>query len=367
MFYYYLVNLYGLPYNPATADTDLGVPVKITEYIEDKEFVRATVEETYAQILSDFNDAATFLHGKTVKSKYHADETAANLMLSRVYLYMQNWDKAVEYANKVLDSNSKLLSINSVAAGANSVSISSPETIFTMGHYMIAAEFSDVSSWGTLYEPAYAVSDDMLSLYARDDYRTTKFFGRSQYKTDPNAFLKFNLQREKWGGMSDVSSYCLLRTPEAYLTLAEASAYKGDETTAKNTLERYIHTRMASSPVENLSGNALIDFIREERAREFILEGHRWFDLRRYTVCQPYPWSKTIDHRFVYFSGQYDNPISYIDTYRLEKNDQAYTLPIPRSVRDHQVSIGNNPRPDRIPNREEVSGGDDDEDDDWDW
>lgn len=369
MFYYYLANLYAQPYNPATAASTPGVPVKTTEYVEDVEFFRATLEETYDQILSDFTTAAECLHGKTVKSKYHADETAANLMLSRVYLYMQDWDNAIAYAEKVLQANSRLLDLNMVADGANSVYITSPETIFTMGHYMIAADFSDTSSYGSLNEAAFDISDDMVALYTRDDLRATKYIGRSQYGSSQKAFKKFNLQRANWGGMSDVSSYCLLRTPEAYLNLAEALAYKGQDKEAADILKPFLRTRMQSSSEVSLQGNALIDFIRDERAREFLLEGQRWFDLRRYTVCQSYPWSKTIDHKFVYFSGQYDAPVSYIDMYRLEKNDLAYTLPIPRTVREHQVSIGNNERPVRQANRTEYVAPDegDDWDDDWDW
>lgn len=92
------------------------------------------------------------------------------------------------------------------------------------------------------------------------------------------------------------------------------------------------------------SGNDLIDLIRDERAREFLLEGHRWFDLRRYTVCRPYPWSKTIEHGHNYYD--LGDPL-YVDYYRLEENDAAYTLPIPRKVYEFQVSLGQNDRPER--------------------
>jgi len=362
MYYYYLVNLYAQPYNAATASSTPGIPVKLTEYVEDKEYLRTPLDEVYKQIISDFSDAAHYLEGKTAKSKYHANMSAANLMLSRVYLYIQDWDKAIDYAEKVLSVNNRLLDINSVREGSNSVSITSPETIFTMGNYLIAVGFCDRKN----YEAAFELTDEILALYSKDDKRVGKYFGRSQYGHSRKAFLKYNLQYDNWGGMNDVSSVCLLRTPEAYLNLAEAQACKGLDNDARSTLALYLPTRMTDNPADVLSGDELIDFIRDERAREFLLEGHRWFDLRRYTVSDVRPWSKTIDHDFVYFSGQYSNPISYIDTYRLEKNDAAYTLPIPKSVRDQQVSIGNNPRPDRKANRVLVEDDDDDwEDDDW--
>ena len=45
VYYYMLANLYGKPYDPATAVTNLAVPIKLTEYIEDKEYVRNSVKE----------------------------------------------------------------------------------------------------------------------------------------------------------------------------------------------------------------------------------------------------------------------------------------------------------------------------------
>lgn len=350
MCYFYLANLYAQPYTADNASTTPGVPIKTTEFIEDTEFERATLEETYAQILSDFHDASTFLAGKTVKSKYHGDEVAANLMLSRLYLYMQDWDNAVAYADKVLASNSKLLDLHTVSAGANSVYLGSPETIFTMGHYLIAANFAD-DRYGD-DPPAFKVSDYMMDLFDRNDLRSTLYVGTTEDGYYPNVFLKYNQQNSKWGGMTDVSSYCLLRTPEAYLNKAEALAYKGQDAQACEVLASFLRYRMNSVPDINMSGNALIDFIREERAREFLLEGHRWFDLRRYTVCQKYPWSRVIDHSYHYYHEvNWRDVVDYTDTYRLEEYDQAYTLPIPREIREFQPSIGNNPRPDRKANR----------------
>ena len=158
--------------------------------------------------------------------------------------------------------------------------------------------------------------------------------------------MKVNGQLSKWVGYYDVSSNFLLRTPEAYLTLAEAAAYSGDEDTARQNLKTFLTTRMNGSVTVDEAGEELIALIRDERAREFLLEGHRWFDLRRYTVCEPYPWSKVIEHGHVYIA---DYEVDYIDYYRLEKNDDAYTLPIPREIRNFQNTLGNNSRPARKP------------------
>ena len=44
-YYFFLANLYGKAYDPATASSDLAVPIKTSENVEDKSFQRNTVQE----------------------------------------------------------------------------------------------------------------------------------------------------------------------------------------------------------------------------------------------------------------------------------------------------------------------------------
>lgn len=354
-YYFILANLYAQPYVPATAKETAGVPIKTSEYVEDKEYLRQSLWETYNDyILADLDEAETYLNGKTRASVYHANLTATYLLKSRVYLYMQNWEKAAEYAQKTLDEQSTLLDLNGLEAGTEILTKGSRETIFSMGGYQSAVAFMENESNAT----AWLVSDDMVQLYSENDLRKNLYIGygsQGSYpiftKVNPNALI---------GKYAEVSDCFLMRTSEAYLILAEASAYANNELSARNALRTFLATRMAVQPdLDAMSGHELIDFIRDERAREFLLEGHRWFDLRRYTVCEPYPWSKEISHSHIYYA---DFSIDYIDTYTLEKFDAAYTLPIPRSIREFQISIGNNDRPNRTATREQYES-----DDSWWW
>ena len=371
LYYFYLANMYCEPYDPATAGSMVGMPLKFSEIIEDKEFDRATLAETYEKVLEDLEIAEKCLEGTTRKSIYHADINTVHLLQSRVYLYMQDWDNAILKAKEVLAANDKLLNIGTKAIGETCLDSSSPEVLFSMGDYMIAFYFRDER----YYIPAIHISDDMLALFSQDDYRTKRYIGESSYRSS-DVLRKVNGQREAFGSFTSVGSVFCFRTAEAYLTLAEASAYKGDEVTARQILEKFLATRMMSKIEVTQTGNALIDFIRDERAREFLIEGHRWFDLRRYTVCQPYPWSKEIIHGFIY---EENYSYGHTDWYRLEKNDKAYTLPIPRSVRNFQVSLGNTNRPVRKPfatttvhgssfdNLDDEGNDDEDNWDDEDW
>lgn len=133
-YYFWLANMYGQPYQASTAATDLAVPLKTTKEVEDIKFSRNTVQECYDLIVSDLLAAEKELAAAgsiTRKSIYRADSVSAQLLLSRVYLYMQDWDKAAEYAQKVIGKHGTLANLNSYDGFF--ASVSNPETIFSMG------------------------------------------------------------------------------------------------------------------------------------------------------------------------------------------------------------------------------------------
>lgn len=96
------------------------------------------------------------------------------------------------------------------------------------------------------------------------------------------------------------------------------------------------------------SGEELIRQIRNERRKELCFEGHRWFDLRRYAVCEEYPYSRQIIH---VFNAIGDNTAYlYTELYKLEEYDAAYTFAIPSIVLEFDnVPMENNPREEREP------------------
>lgn len=335
-YYFLLVNLYAKPYDSATASNTPGVPLKLTDYVEDKEFARESVEKVYAQIEKDLLAAEKALANKSRASIYHADQTAVHLFLSRFYLHTHAWDKATEYAQKVLQSNGKLLDLNAVTPGNEVLTKNSPETIFSMGGYTVASLIRYYDS----RPPAFVISDDLIALYDKDDLRLSRYIDYD--KDGYSIFCK--VDGKVANRPFEVSDCFLLRSSEAYLNLAEASVYNNDEATAKKILKEFLGTRKKGEIQLDLNKNELLDFIRDERAREFCLEGHRWFDLRRYTVA-PYKWSKKINHPYIKFDERGKPHSTY--TYVLEEYDDAYTLDIPRDIRTFQPSLGNNTRPNR--------------------
>ncbi len=158
MTYFYLTNIFGRPYtqNPAS----LAVPLKLDA--DAKVFPeRATVEAVYQQIEADLLKAETLM--SSFKENVYASPEAAQALLSRVYLYMEDNQQALAYADKVLAStNVSLLPTETLASYPTIVPESNDETIFAIKFVKDAdnLEWSSIGSmfaniqgvgWGEMY------------------------------------------------------------------------------------------------------------------------------------------------------------------------------------------------------------------------
>lgn len=357
-YYFFLVNLYGKPYTPSTASTDLGVPIKIEDKVNDIKYQRNTVQEVYDQILADLKEAEADLKDLPERSSiYRAGITAVNLLSSRVYLYMQNWEAAATYADKVIAGHGKLCNLSTNSDPF--LSKSQVENIFSMGG-------NDVPCIMCNNYQSLSVSQDLYTLYDENDLRRTQWWWSYE---DFVGYTKVKPVKSNWGGDDiedadyyfynyewtysgrkvEISDKFLYRSAEAYLNKAEAEAYLSKESEARaavNTLRQNRYAEDADYEIKS-SGDELIREIRNERFRELALEGHRWFDLRRYGVCSVCPESKRITHRYTYYKERGSEEMTECHIFVLEPNDPGYTLPIPYSVLEFNTGMENNERVER--------------------
>lgn len=340
-YYFLMVNLYSQPYEAAKASTALGVPLKTTHYIEDKMFPRALQSDVYNLIISDLEKSAGYLTGIPRKSLFRANITAVRLLQSRVYLYMQNWEKAAEYAQLCLDLQSDLTDMNTFNGSRGFVDRESPEVIFSMGGNYIPQMLSGL--FGGL-----SVSKGLQEIYQKGDLRKEYYItyvGGENEAWDCNKYVP---QESKQN--ANVSEIYIFRTAEAWLNLAEAEACLGGahEGNARKALDELRKKRMMRSnwQATTLAGDALIREIRDERRRELCFEGHRWFDLRRYTVCEKAPFTGAIQNTYSIREDMFE--MSSTNTYELSAGDPAWTLQIPYEVLQYE-ELTPNPRNERAP------------------
>lgn len=348
-FYFALANLYGRPYRLDSAAVDLCVPLKLTSYVEhnkdqETQFSRATNAEVYAQVAKDLETAASELAVSPQPDRFRlhrASAEAANLLLSRVYLYMQRWSDAEKAARRVVESpRAKLATIASLQGGQPFLTRNNVEILFTQGANHLAASDRNTSLTGA---PAdYCVSRELYELYSSFDARRNAFFSTNSLSDSLGLANKYERTTEA----NHISDGFTLRTAEAYLNLAEALAMQGKDAEA-NTVLHKLQSQRIDEDLMNFTGEELVNEIRNERRRELCFEGHRWFDLRRYSVMEKYPLHKTIVHAFNAYTEQ--NSFLTTHLFTLPSGDAAYTFSLPESVISFdKVPMPNHVRPERV-------------------
>ena len=197
MMYFYLCRAFGRPYYQSP-ETNLGVPI-VNGTPDDMENLsmpdRSTVEETYAQAISDLEKAEELM---TINDgPIYASKEAAEAMLSRVYIYMSGTysnpnteyaQKAVEYATKVIDSGEysllpreTFMTYNTILPEENEESIFvikrlSTEFTSTSDYTSsIGSMYASISGvgWGEMYASAKYL--DLLDETGRNDWRESSF------------------------------------------------------------------------------------------------------------------------------------------------------------------------------------------------
>lgn len=297
-----LLNLYAKPYNKATAATDRGVPIATTIDIEQK-FPVSTVEAVYTQIFSDLAAGERLLNVDKWDSgtNYRFGKMATQALYARIYEFRGEWDKALAAAQGVLQTNSALEDLN-VTGSLLPNNYLSKENIMSMEDVM-DSRTSNIS----------LISAHLLGIYNQaNDLRFAKYFSKSgsdyvSIKGNSNA-LKITFRN---GEMYLIAAEAALQTNNKDLALQRLLALK-----AKRLKPAYYQTEQGR--ISALSTADLMTEILAERERELAIEGHRWYDLRRYGQPQ-------IKHTV---SGK---------DYLLLKNDPRYTVKFP------QEALANNP------------------------
>ncbi|GAA4293082.1 RagB/SusD family nutrient uptake outer membrane protein [Aestuariibaculum suncheonense] len=333
--YFNLLNLYGQPFNPETANVDLGVPLRDNLEV-DQTYSRNTVAECYALIEADLFKAIDFISMSGLnKSTWHPDLAACYLLMSRVKLYQEKWQETIDYANKVTE----IAGMSKMTAGIPFVSENNSEILYS--YYTTNPIFKLFDIGTTLNDNAsYIANNELVDLYDDNDIRKEAFFIELE---SPNGSPYYRTKKYEINLFSELG-FANLRVAEAYLNRAEAYAQLQDVSNAIEDIKA-IHAKRYSSTVGvEYPSNAddVLSYVLNERRKELCFEDHhRWFDLRR-MKNRP-----EIKHTFTNVD---ENGIKLsTETYTLLPNDLNYTLPIPLDERNRNPLIRNNERYEKIP------------------
>lgn len=351
-FYYFnLVNVFGTPYNYNSQAP--GVPLKLASNIENAPLSRSTVEEVYKVIVNDLTTAIglyeSLPEARQWKADYRTSLPMAQLLLSRVYLYMEKWDEAADCAKKVMDNpNFSLMDLNGVNTGTPEKPVYpeihgyalSPECIWPYGRVGDFCLWLTESNKELNYtsHSYFIASPELMNTFENGDLRKqcyviTGAFYDQEGNRMPQAIGKVSLtDDDKYIASGELTDFGRsMRLSEAYLNYAEARVMAGhpeDAVTPINTLRKYRFASADYVPVQDLGGDAGKQFVRDERRRELCFEGQRWFDLRRWGM----PRLKHVWY----------NSANQAEEYILEENDPQYTMPLPNSSLEANPQLSQN-------------------------
>lgn len=291
-----------------------GVPIVLHEptsiQLESLKSRRATVEEVYAQIIKDLTDAESLPASYTTADAGRATSGAAKAILAKVYLTRKDWANAILKAREVINGGYGYALFENFQDIFTKTKKNGKEHIFSVqfepnqaGNGSSGSTFQSTSFTGfTATEPADIISDVALfyDIYQPGDTRRDVSYAKQLLNpttgtlyTFPKPIFKKYLDLTNLATPANVAiNFPLIRYADILLSLAEAINEQNGAPTAEafeliNQVRRRAYGKAITTPdaTVDLAGLNQTSFraaIQEERKKEFVQEGQRWFDLVRW-------------------------------------------------------------------------------------
>ena len=387
--HFILANEFCRPYNGKTSTKDAGLyyATGIADFSAAAEQSnRGTVADVYAKIAADIEAGIPLLNDTYEVPKYHFNKQAAYAFATRFYLYYEKWEKAKEYADKLLGSNPAASLRDYRALQAMPLSKSEQAVKIAEAYCSASADCNllvqtSVSNAGMALAPWLISKRYTLTNYLAETelFQSNNIWGTSSNliwkpftvnQGESNFALLMKLPRE-FEVVNTTTGTGYLHTlnvdftmDEALLNRAEAEIMLGQNDAAcadmtiwmKNffntnvtltptSVQTYFKTvsyayadaaKMVPSFKKHISPRFTIDAegsVQESllqcllnfRRIETVHQGMRWMDIRRYNI--------EIPRRLIGANGK---PSKNLDW--LEKDDPRQVVQIPQSIREAGVA-----------------------------
>ncbi len=335
--YFNLATLYCLPYSDETKSA-LGLPLKRT-LVYDEDITRKSLEETINFIEEELNMALETTLPRDINRLWRISLPAVQAFAARFYLYIHDYQKAEDYANKALQAHSSLVDYETYFA-PKMRTYSSGGGSYTAPNAATDYKFDEIYFARILYNHTQNAvpSEDLLNLFDANDYRFVAFI------VEDYSYNRASVPG--WAAYWQFGSIGIQHGPttaEMYIVRAECKARRGDIPGAVADLNavrshRYIGGTYTDLLASDFTTNkAAVQFTIDERRREFPFT-LRWYDIKRINSDPANLVDKiTITREFFQSDGLSADP-SVNKTYTLAPGDKRFAWPIP-SI-DIQLSNG---------------------------
>lgn len=298
--FFHLAQIYSKQYNASTADTDLGIVLRLES---DVNLVskRATVQQTYDQVIGDVKEALDLLP-KIPTIQTRPGVAAAHGLLAKAYLQMNNYEQALIHSKAALEIHNDLMDFNDLDVEADyPFDQMNKEVIY----------HSTITSVSNLLG-ILQVHPDVYDLYQPNDLRRMLYFFENQGKLTFRC--TYDASTRQFNGVA---------TDELFLIAAECEARGGNITIAMKYLNDLLRSRWVTGTYTPLTANSIdeaLKMIFTERQKSLLMRGIRWMDLKRLNQEEK-------------FASILNRSVDGV-TYTLNPGDPKYVFPIPDDVID---------------------------------
>lgn len=333
--YLTLARYYGNAYDPATAATDLCVPLVLV-YDQLEKPARATVKQVYDQIIKDLDEAESLLAEVpgAIGSEVPTID-AVYALKARYYLDVQDYDEAYTMALNVIGSEAGYTLANTAEAMlAEYVNDAGTEPIIQL--YASIAEGAKSNGMyapvrkddtvGKYFSPYFVPTKTLINSYSDGDLRFQTWYSKDMYPIRMGAnyydgvyvFIKYYDNPALRSGPDETGAKAAkpLMISEMYLIAAEAAAQNqsyDDAKTILNALQLARKTGFTEGTLED---------VKKEWYRETVGEGLRFSCAKR--------WGESLGARPYQTGADYVvNKGAEYDERTLSADSHVWNWPVP--------------------------------------
>lgn len=260
---------------------------------------RYTLRETYKQINDDLDSAAVYVSAVGEPASYYITEDVVKAIQARVALAMDDYATAAQKAVEVINTNNYALV--STTSGMQNMwwNDDDPESLFKLS---VTSTSDRAGQTGQIYlpytstsVPDYVPTQTVVDLYSQKDIRRGTYLLATSItsnvgttgtvyclnKYTDQGFLYDQNQNDEYSRFMIEPK--VVRIAEMYLIAAEGYAMSGNVSKAAEYLNALESKRIQGYTNQNfIDADALMKELRDEREREFLGEGMRLLDLKRW-------------------------------------------------------------------------------------
>ena len=321
--HFMVANIWAPPYDGDRMDNEVpGIPyVEKSEKYAWVQYPRENLPDTYRKIERDLLYGLAWVNDDYYKKKkFHFNKKAAYALAVRYFAYTGQWQKVIDYATYVLGADVK-------------------KSILPYQEYKEKTVAEMIEGYASESNPSNLLVTTVESLW-ENNYKTDRYgLGAASYEelfqrfssrsvrqiegyfkavrklSSTNAYWpKFTHFRSADGLLNEsrgqYTQNVLLTTEEVYLHRIEAYAMTGQYNLAKDDLITFVNQKhiadgigseLSAADIENVKPSdreriqpfyrpltqeqaAIMYYVSEVSRQQFVHEGLRWFDLRRFNI-----------------------------------------------------------------------------------